>query len=33
VVSPEGLIKLKSMRLSGQDQDDIKNLESIKDEN
>jgi hypothetical protein len=33
VVSPEGLIKLKSLRLSGQDQDDIKNLESIKDEN
>jgi hypothetical protein len=29
VVSPEGLIKLKSMRLSGQDQDDIKNLKSI----
>ena len=29
VVSPKGLIKLKSMRLSGQDQDDIKNLESI----
>ena len=32
VVSPKGLIKLKSMRLSGQDQDDIKNLESIIDE-
>lgn len=32
VVSPEGLIKLKSLRLSGQDQDDIKNLESLKDE-
>ncbi|MCP4755430.1 MAG: nucleotidyltransferase family protein [Proteobacteria bacterium] len=32
VVSPKGLIKLKSMRLSGQDQDDIKNLESILDE-
>ena len=32
VVSPDGLIKLKSLRLSGQDQDDIKNLESIKDE-
>lgn len=32
VVSPEGLIKLKSMRLSGQDQDDIKNLESMTDE-
>ena len=29
VVSPQGLIKLKSMRLSGQDQDDIKNLKSI----
>jgi len=33
VVSPKGLIKLKSMRSSGQDQDDIKNLESIIDEN
>jgi hypothetical protein len=32
VVSPKGLIKLKSMRSSGQDQDDIKNLESIEDE-
>ncbi|MEA1969066.1 MAG: hypothetical protein U9N77_12715 [Thermodesulfobacteriota bacterium] len=32
IVSPKGLIKLKSMRLSGQDQDDIKNLESITDE-
>jgi hypothetical protein len=32
VVSPKGLIKLKSMRLSGQDLDDIKNLESIIDE-
>lgn len=32
VVSPKGLIKLKSMRSSGQDQDDIKNLESITDE-
>lgn len=32
VVSPKGLIKLKSLRLSGQDQDDIKNLESITDE-
>jgi len=32
VVSPKGLIKLKSMRASGQDQDDIKNLESIEDE-
>ena len=27
-----GLIKLKSMRSSGQDQDDIKSLESIEDE-
>lgn len=26
VVSPEGLIRLKSLRLSGQDEDDIKNL-------
>ncbi|RJP47520.1 MAG: hypothetical protein C4548_00895 [Desulfobacteraceae bacterium] len=32
VVSPKGLIKLKSMRSSGQDRDDIKNLESIEDE-
>jgi len=32
VVSPRGLIKLKSMRLSGQDQDDINNLKSIIDE-
>ena len=32
VVSPEGLIKLKSMRNSGQDKDDIKNLRSIVDE-
>jgi hypothetical protein len=32
VVSPAGLIKLKSMRMSGQDQDDIKNLKSIIDE-
>ncbi|NQU65802.1 MAG: hypothetical protein HQ517_16195 [SAR324 cluster bacterium] len=32
VVSPRGLIKLKSMRLSGQDQDDINHLESIIDE-
>lgn len=32
VVSPEGLIKLKSMRLSGQDRDDIKNLENLIDE-
>ncbi len=29
VVSPKGLIKLKSMRSSGQDLDDIKNLERI----
>ncbi|MFH0724809.1 MAG: hypothetical protein V2B19_00390 [Pseudomonadota bacterium] len=33
VVSPRGLIKLKSIRLSGQDQDDIKNLERIINEN
>jgi len=32
VVSPKGLIKLKSLRLSGQDQDDIRYLESILDE-
>ena len=32
VVSRKGLITLKSMRNSGQDQDDIKNLESITDE-
>lgn len=32
-VSPEGLIKLKSMRSSGQDQDDINNLRSLIDEN
>jgi hypothetical protein len=32
VVSPKGLIKLKSLRLSGQDQDDIRHLESILDE-
>jgi len=32
VVSREGLIKLKSMRSSGQDQDDIENLKSIIDE-
>ena len=32
VVSPEGLIKLKSLRSSGQDQDDIKNLKSLLDE-
>lgn len=29
VVSPEGLIKLKSLRHSGQDQDDINNLRRI----
>jgi hypothetical protein len=33
VVSPEGLIALKSMRQSGQDQDDIEKLRSIIDEN
>jgi hypothetical protein len=32
VVSPRGLIELKSKRLSGQDQDDISNLRSILDE-
>lgn len=32
VVSPEGLIALKSFRLSGQDQDDIEYLRSIIDE-
>lgn len=32
VVSPEGLILLKSFRRSGQDQDDIKYLRSIIDE-
>ena len=32
VVSPKGLIKLKSMRLNGQDQDDIKNLEGLVNE-
>jgi len=32
VVSPEGLIALKSFRSSGQDQDDIKYLRSITDE-
>lgn len=32
VVSPEGLILLKSIRLSGQDQDDIQYLRSIIDE-
>lgn len=33
VVSPEGLILLKSFRRSGQDQDDIDFLRSIIDEN
>lgn len=32
VVSPEGLILLKSFRRSGQDQDDIRYLRSIVDE-
>jgi len=32
VVSPEGLILLKSLRSSGQDQDDIQYLRSIIDE-
>ena len=32
VVSPEGLIILKSLRSSGQDQDDIEYLRSITDE-
>jgi hypothetical protein len=32
VVSPEGLILLKSFRGSGQDQDDIEHLRSIPDE-
>jgi len=32
VVSPEGLILLKSFRRSGQDQDDIQYLRSILDE-
>ena len=32
VVSPEGLILLKSLRRSGQDQDDIEYLRSIIDE-
>jgi len=32
VVSPRGLIELKSKRLSGQDQDDIINLRSMLDE-
>jgi hypothetical protein len=33
VVSPEGLIHLKSFRSSGQDKDDIEFLRSIIDEN
>lgn len=33
VVSPQGLILLKSFRQSGKDQDDIKHLRSISDEN
>ena len=33
VVSPEGLIRLKSMRGSGLDQDDIRYLEGILNEN
>ncbi|SLM33048.1 hypothetical protein MTBBW1_850036 [Desulfamplus magnetovallimortis] len=32
VVSPEGLIKLKSMRSSGQDLDDIEKLKGINNE-
>ena len=32
VVSPEGLIQLKSMRGSGQDQDDIQHLREMIDE-
>ncbi|MCU0572371.1 MAG: nucleotidyltransferase family protein [Syntrophobacteraceae bacterium] len=32
VVSPEGLILLKSLRNSGQDRDDMKHLRSIMDE-
>jgi hypothetical protein len=32
VVSPEGVIILKSLRGSGQDQDDIEYLRSITDE-
>jgi len=32
VISPKGLIQLKSLRQSGQDQDDIKHLRSILDE-
>lgn len=32
VVSPEGLVALKSIRSSGQDKDDIEYLRSILDE-
>ena len=32
VVSAKGLIQLKSMRRSGQDEDDIRHLRSIMDE-
>ena len=32
VVSPQGLIFLKQLRSSGQDQDDIEYLRSIADE-
>jgi len=33
VVSPKGLIELKSLRKSGQDEDDIKYLSGLIDEN
>ncbi|NLL83935.1 MAG: nucleotidyltransferase family protein [Lentisphaerae bacterium] len=33
IVSPQGLINLKSLRLSGTDQDDIAHLESIVNDN
>lgn len=33
VVSPSGLIHLKSLRGSGQDQDDIRKLKEVPDEN
>ena len=32
VVSPEGLIHLKALRLSGQDEDDIRRLKELSDE-
>lgn len=32
VVSPKGLIELKSLRKSGQDEDDIKYLKGLIDE-